>query len=130
VSIIVFRTIDSPVGLLTLAGRERSLGHLRMVGQTHEPSRAGWERDDDAFPDAVSSLAPTSPATSPPSMSISHSRAHSFSDAYGPLCRLSRMARPGPTERSPHRSVRPVHLARSDLPTGAIRLGSSCRVTE
>ena len=55
-SIVIFRTIDSPVGLLTLAGRDGTLGHLRMVGQTHEPSRAGWERDDDAFPDAVEQL--------------------------------------------------------------------------
>jgi methylated-DNA-[protein]-cysteine S-methyltransferase len=55
-SIMIFRTIDSPIGLLTLAGRGGSLGHLRMVGQTHEPSRAGWQRDDDAFPDAVEQL--------------------------------------------------------------------------
>ena len=55
-STIIFRTIDSPVGLLTLAGRDGTLGHLRMVGQTHEPSRAGWERDDDAFLDAVEQL--------------------------------------------------------------------------
>ena len=52
-----FRTIDSPVGLLTLAGRDRTLNHLRMVGQTHEPNRAGWELNDDAFPDAIEQLA-------------------------------------------------------------------------
>ena len=34
---IQYRTIDSPVGLLTLAGRDRSLTHLRMVDQTYEP---------------------------------------------------------------------------------------------
>lgn len=53
---IAFRTIDSPVGLLTLAGRDGTLTHLRMVDQTHEPSRAGWERDDDAFGDVVEQL--------------------------------------------------------------------------
>jgi methylated-DNA-[protein]-cysteine S-methyltransferase len=53
---IDFRTIDSPVGLLTLAGRGGTLAHLRMVDQTHEPSRAGWGRDDDAFPDVVEQL--------------------------------------------------------------------------
>src|ERR1700747_3752943 len=53
---IVFRTIDNPVGLLTLAGRDGTLAHLRMIGQTHEPSRAGWERDDDAFTDVVEQL--------------------------------------------------------------------------
>ena len=52
-----FRTIDSPVGLLTLAGRDNTLNHLRMVGQAHEPNRAGWELNDDAFPDAVEQLA-------------------------------------------------------------------------
>jgi methylated-DNA-[protein]-cysteine S-methyltransferase len=51
-----FRTIDSPVGLLTLAGRDGRLAHLRMVGQTHEPSRAGWTHDDNVFSDAVEQL--------------------------------------------------------------------------
>ena len=51
-----FRTVDSPVGLLTLAGRDRRLMHLRMVDQTYEPSHDGWERDDVAFPDAVEQL--------------------------------------------------------------------------
>ena len=54
---IRFRTMDSPVGLLTLAGRGHTLTHLRMVGQTYEPTRDGWEPDDDAFPDAVQQLA-------------------------------------------------------------------------
>jgi methylated-DNA-[protein]-cysteine S-methyltransferase len=53
---IAFRTIDSPVGPLTLAGRGGTLTNLRMVNQTHEPSRADWEPDDDAFPDAVEQL--------------------------------------------------------------------------
>ena len=51
-----FRTMDSPVGLLTLAGRDGRLMHLRMVDQTYEPSHVGWERDDTAFPDAVEQL--------------------------------------------------------------------------
>jgi methylated-DNA-[protein]-cysteine S-methyltransferase len=50
------RTIDSPVGLLTLAGRNGRLRHLRMVDQTYEPSREGWVADDDAFDDVVSQL--------------------------------------------------------------------------
>ncbi|HEY7053847.1 MAG TPA: methylated-DNA--[protein]-cysteine S-methyltransferase [Mycobacterium sp.] len=52
-----FRIVDSPVGPLTLAGTNGTLNHLRMEDQTHEPSRVGWERDDDAFPDAVDQLA-------------------------------------------------------------------------
>lgn len=54
---IHFRTVDSPVGALTLAGHGNTLTNLRMVDQTHQPSRAGWEPDDDAFPDAVQQLA-------------------------------------------------------------------------
>ncbi len=38
-----YRTIDSPVGPLTLAGVGPTLMHLRMVDQTHEPDRTGWE---------------------------------------------------------------------------------------
>ena len=51
-----FRTIDSPVGPLTLAGRGGRLAHLRMVDQTYEPSHDGWQRDDAAFGDAVAQL--------------------------------------------------------------------------
>ncbi|MGB7360575.1 MAG: methylated-DNA--[protein]-cysteine S-methyltransferase [Mycobacterium sp.] len=53
---IRYRTMDSPVGTLTLAGSAGRLRHLRMVDQTYEPSRAGWEPDDTAFADAVSQL--------------------------------------------------------------------------
>ncbi len=55
-SAIQFRAVDSPVGLLTLAGRDGRLMHLRMVDQTYEPSHDGWESDDAAFPDAVEQL--------------------------------------------------------------------------
>jgi methylated-DNA-[protein]-cysteine S-methyltransferase len=51
-----FRTIDSPVGPLTLAGKDHRLMHLWMVDQTHEPSHDGWERNDKAFSDAVDQL--------------------------------------------------------------------------
>ncbi|WP_307789368.1 methylated-DNA--[protein]-cysteine S-methyltransferase [Mycolicibacterium baixiangningiae] len=54
---IRFRTVESPVGLLTLAGRDDRLMHLRMVDQTYEPSRHGWEPDPTAFPEAVDQLA-------------------------------------------------------------------------
>ena len=37
------RTVDSPVGPLTLAGKDGRLRHLRMVDQTYEPSREGWD---------------------------------------------------------------------------------------
>ncbi len=53
---IQYRTIDSPIGLLTLAGRGGVLTNLRMVDQTYEPSRADWTPDPDAFAPAVEEL--------------------------------------------------------------------------
>ena len=52
-----YRVIDSPIGLLTLAGRGPVLTNLRMVDQTYEPDRADWSLDDRAFPEAVEQLA-------------------------------------------------------------------------
>jgi len=53
---IRYRTIDSPIGLLTLAGRGSTLTNLRMVDQTYEPNRAGWSADPAAFGQAVDQL--------------------------------------------------------------------------
>ncbi len=53
---IHYRTIDSPIGPLALAGRGRVLTNLRMLNQTYEPDRADWVRDDRSFPDAVDQL--------------------------------------------------------------------------
>jgi methylated-DNA-[protein]-cysteine S-methyltransferase len=55
-SAMQFRTMESPIGPLTLAGTDGRLMHLRMVDQTYEPSHNGWERDDTAFPDAIEQL--------------------------------------------------------------------------
>ncbi len=55
-TVLRFRTMESPVGQLTLAGRDGRLMHLRMVDQTYEPSREGWLADDGAFADAVEQL--------------------------------------------------------------------------
>jgi methylated-DNA-[protein]-cysteine S-methyltransferase len=55
-SVMQFRTVDSPIGPLTLAGKDHRLMHLWMVDQTHEPSHGGWERNDKAFADAVEQL--------------------------------------------------------------------------
>lgn len=51
-----YRVIDSPIGMLTLAGRGPVLTNLRMVDQTYEPDRADWALDDRAFPDAAEQL--------------------------------------------------------------------------
>ncbi len=53
---IHYRTIDSPIGPLTLAGHGSALTNLRMVDQTYEPSRAGWSADHGVFADAVDQL--------------------------------------------------------------------------
>jgi methylated-DNA-[protein]-cysteine S-methyltransferase len=53
---IQYRTIDSPIGLLTLAGRGTVLTNLRMVDQTYEPSRADWSHDPGALGAAVAQL--------------------------------------------------------------------------
>lgn len=51
-----YRTVDSPVGPLTLAGSGSTLMHLRMADQSHAPDRSGWEPDGDAFPDVADQL--------------------------------------------------------------------------
>jgi methylated-DNA-[protein]-cysteine S-methyltransferase len=51
-----YRTIDSPIGPLTLAGRGSVLTNLRMVDQTYEPSRADWSLEPGAFAEAVDQL--------------------------------------------------------------------------
>ena len=55
-SALHFRTVDSPVGPLTIAGKDHHLRYLLMVDQTYVPSHSGWARDDDAFSDAVEQL--------------------------------------------------------------------------
>ncbi|KKB98017.1 methylated-DNA--[protein]-cysteine S-methyltransferase [Mycolicibacter arupensis] len=51
-----FRTIDSPIGPLTLAGADGRLSHLLMLDHAHAPSRDGWWRDDSAFPEVAHQL--------------------------------------------------------------------------
>jgi methylated-DNA-[protein]-cysteine S-methyltransferase len=51
-----YRMIDTPIGLLTLAGHGQALTNLRMVDQTYEPNRAGWSANPTAFSDAVDQL--------------------------------------------------------------------------
>ncbi|MGD0314004.1 MAG: methylated-DNA--[protein]-cysteine S-methyltransferase [Acidimicrobiales bacterium] len=51
------RTIDSPVGPITLAGHGGTITNLRMVDQTHPPpDQAEWRSEPSAFPDAVEQL--------------------------------------------------------------------------
>jgi methylated-DNA-[protein]-cysteine S-methyltransferase len=50
------RTLDSPIGPLTIAGDGAVLMHLRMSGQSHEPDRRAWRDDGSAFADVVDQL--------------------------------------------------------------------------
>lgn len=54
---IEYRTIDSPIGPLTLAGRDSVVTNLRMVDQTYEPARTGWSPNPRAFGEAAAQLA-------------------------------------------------------------------------
>ena len=51
-----FRTIDSPIGPLALAGQGRVLTRLHMLNQTYEPDRSDWVPDDRAFSDVADQL--------------------------------------------------------------------------
>lgn len=51
-----YRIIDSPIGPLTLAGRDRRLTHLLMDHHAHAPDPTGWIRDDAAFGAAAAEL--------------------------------------------------------------------------
>ena len=53
---IEYRTIQSPIGPLTLAGRGSVLTNLRMVDQIYDPSRTGWSPNPQAFGRAVEQL--------------------------------------------------------------------------
>jgi methylated-DNA-[protein]-cysteine S-methyltransferase len=54
--VIHYRSIDSAIGPLALAGCGQVLTNLRMVDQTYEPDRTDWVLDNQAFPDAVEQL--------------------------------------------------------------------------
>ena len=54
---ILFRTIPSPVGFVTVAGDGGAVTALRMEDQAHPPAGADpWVRDDTAFDDVVEQL--------------------------------------------------------------------------
>ena len=57
-SLTRYRTIDSPIGRLTLAGQESCLTNLAMEDGAHPPSDCShWVEDMAAFPDVVAQLA-------------------------------------------------------------------------
>ncbi len=52
-----YRTVDSPIGPITLAGRGDTVTHLLMVDHAHAPDASDWARNDAAFADAAEQLA-------------------------------------------------------------------------
>lgn len=55
--VTAFRVIDSPIGPLTIAGRDGAVTHLYMDEQSHPPaSRHTWCADPAAFEDVVDQL--------------------------------------------------------------------------
>jgi methylated-DNA-[protein]-cysteine S-methyltransferase len=55
--VIRYRTLDSPVGLITLAGLRECVTNLVMENAAHPPaSRNQWVKDADAFPHVVAQL--------------------------------------------------------------------------
>lgn len=51
-----YRIVDSPIGPLTLAGRDSTLTHLLMDNHSHAPDSTAWTRDDHAFDAVVEQL--------------------------------------------------------------------------
>ncbi len=57
VTTIRYRTTESPVGFITVAGDDRAVTALRMEDHAHPPAAAdAWVRDDTAFADVVEQL--------------------------------------------------------------------------
>jgi methylated-DNA-[protein]-cysteine S-methyltransferase len=53
----LFRTLDSPVGTITVAGDGTVVTNVRMTDQTHPPAgREAWRHEPTAFVDAVDQL--------------------------------------------------------------------------
>jgi methylated-DNA-[protein]-cysteine S-methyltransferase len=83
---IHFRTIDSPIGPLALAGQGRVLTHLRMLNQTYEPNRSGWVLNDRAFSDVADQLEAYFAGERSDSISISSWWAANSSAVFGRRC--------------------------------------------
>jgi methylated-DNA-[protein]-cysteine S-methyltransferase len=56
-TITLCRTIDSPIGPLTVAGDGETVTNVRMTGQTYPPpDEQSWHRDPAAFADVIDQL--------------------------------------------------------------------------
>jgi methylated-DNA-[protein]-cysteine S-methyltransferase len=54
---VVFSTLDSPIGPITVAGDGEVITNVRMVDQSHPPNdQSEWRFEPKAFPDALRQL--------------------------------------------------------------------------
>ena len=123
-----YRTIDSPIGPLTLAGRGSMLTNLRMVDQTYEPSRAGWSLDHARLRRcrrATGRVLRRRAARLRPRIRPARHRIPAA--GLGRRCSPSRTGRRDPTDRSPTRSAHRLPHAPSAWPTATTRSASSSR---
>ena len=122
-----FRTVDSPVGPLTLAGKNHRLMHLWMIDQSCQPSHGAWDRDDKAFSDAVEQLdAYFAGERREFDLELDLVGTNFQRRVWEALLTIP-YGKPGRTVTSPNRSARREPSVRSDWPTAAIRSGSSFR---
>jgi len=57
VQLTSYRRVDSPVGMLTIAGSGGALGHVVLARAAHPPrDRSGWVEEPRAFGDVVTQL--------------------------------------------------------------------------
>ena len=57
ISPVIYRTLDSPVGIVTIAGEGSVITHVRMSDQSHPPPhRDQWHHEPLAFGEAVRQL--------------------------------------------------------------------------
>ena len=124
------RTIDSPVGPLTLAGDGKTITNLRMTDQTHPPpDQAGWSPQPSAFPDAVEQLLAYFEGELTEFDLALDMRGTAFQRGSGTPSPRSPTARPSPTGSSPGGSGSPEPPGPSGWPTGTTPSPSSFPVT-
>lgn len=121
-----YRTVDSPVGLLTLAGQGDCLTSLVMEGGAHpQPDRSRWVEDKEAFPDVVAQVEAYFAGDRTDFDAAFRLDGTSFQRRVWGPCVRSPTGRPAPTVRSPAASANPGRRGLSGWPTGATRLPSS-----